>query len=279
MTADPPEIVLPVRGVVRASLVSVFRHLDNFVGRVWPWLAIVVAVTGVLGLGLGMDFEQDPSAQFALNACLLLGSTMIAVSWHRGLLLGEPGGPDSAFRFDRPFWRYIGTAILAALLVIAGVGVPAVVFVLAFVGLLGQQAAAGAAAVPLIVLVFAILPIVCRLIPALPMAAIGAPAPLLRGAWRLTRGNGWRILGALLVVSLVGSLIQAAVILVVGLAAGLASVILADGESVLQGALFHLVVQPLVVVSALLNAALFASFASYTYAVLAGHPLGREATG
>lgn len=279
MSAEPPSpaIRLPVWRLVKASLASVFRHLDNFVSRVWPWVAIIAAATMLVGVVLKMSLEEKSPATVVLGLILSIGSIMVAVSWHRGLLLGEPGGPMSAFRLDGAFLRYIGGAIIATLVVIICLAVPlgAIGFALSTF-LSNDEAAIGAGLALAVVLPIAV-PLSARLLLVLPMAAVDDPSPLLRGAWRLGRGNGWRLAGALLLLSLIGALIQYGPILTVSFVIGLVAG--EDTEALLQSGFFHLMIYPLATVTGLLNAGLFASLASYAYAVLTNHPLGREVTG
>jgi len=260
---------IPVGGVIKASFASVFRHLDNFVGRAWPWVAITAALTAFLGLGLGMKFEEQSAATAIVAIAIAAGATMIVVSWHRGLLLGEPGGPATAFRLDRPFWRYIGICILLALAFGLGIGLVAAVFMVPFALLSSDNAAIAGIAVVSTAAVLASVPLAARTMVALPMAAIDATPPLIRASWRLTRGNTWRLVGALLIVYVAAAVLQYGI----SLAAGLALALLGAGEHA------YLVIQPLVAALGLLLAALFASLASYVYAILTNHPLGREVTG
>lgn len=276
MTADQaPSIVLPVWPTVMASLSSVFRHLGNFIGRVWPWVAVVAGATAVLGFGFGMTFEEESAATGLIALLMLASSTMVAVSWHRGLLLGESGGPASSFRLDRPFWRYLGVAIGMTLLIAVAISIPSIVVGVAMAMVASAETATAAAVGLAAVAIVATLPLTSRLLLALPMAAAGAAPPLIKGAWRLGRGNGWRLFGALLFLSVIGGLIQFAVIVPVTLALG------GFGADVtaLHGAGPNLVLQPLSALMTLLSAGLFASFASYAFAVLTRHPLGRDVTG
>lgn len=86
-----------------------------------------------------------------------------------------------------------------------------------------------------------------------------------------------RLFGALLLLSVFGYLIQFVPLLAAGAAIGIAAGSSAD--AVLVGGPANLILQPLFAATSLLDAALFGSFASYAYAVLTGHPLGREVTG
>jgi membrane-anchored glycerophosphoryl diester phosphodiesterase (GDPDase) len=190
------------------------------------------------------------------------------VNWHRGLLLGEAGGTAAAFRFDRSFWRYVGVA-LRFFLVYAALIIPlAVVF--------GVRAAINAPEPSPSVdtalnyaLMLAVLPFSARCLLAFPMAAIGAKPPLLRGSWRMMRGNTWRLAGALFVVEIFGYVLNYLVDAAARFLAGLMGM-----ETSVD-----IITWPINTAIVLLNVALGASLASYAYAVLTNHPLGREVTG
>jgi hypothetical protein len=261
-----PQVRLPAWNLVKASFASVFHHPDNFAGRAGPWVAVVAVLTALFGVVLGMEFEETGAATIVVSLAIGLGATMMVVSWHRGLLLGEPA---TAFRIDRPFWRYIGVCILLALLFGVAIGLLAAVVMLpASVGSSAEAIDAGVATLRLVAIAASI-PLAARTMVALPMAAIDAAPPLIRGSWRLTRGNTWSLAGALLLTYVFGAAIQYLATIAVVL------------PFALMGAQDHayLIVQPLGAALGLLLAALFASLASYAYAVLTGHPLGREVTG
>jgi len=271
-----PAIRLPVWRIVKASLASVCQHPDNFIGRVWPWVAIVAAATALLGFGFGMTFEENSAAAVIIALCLFVGPIMVVVSWHRGLLLGERGGPETAFRLDRPFWRYLGIAIGTTLLIALCVGIPAAVMALLLTAFASSEAAAASAVGLGTIGLLVTLPLTARLLLALPMAAVDAEPPLISGAWRLGRGNGWRLVGALIVLSLIGGLIQLAVIVPVSAVVGMA--VGGEDPAAMHGAGVNLVLQPLGALAMLFNAALLASYASYAFAVMTNHPLGRDVT-
>ncbi len=272
-----PPIRLPVWRIVKASLASVCQHPGNFIRRVWPWVAVVAVATAMLGFGFGMTFEENSVAAVVIALCLFVGPIMVVVSWHRGLLLGEPGGPETAFRLDRPFWRYLGIAIGTTLLVAACIGIPAAVIALLLTAFASSEAATASAIGLGTIGLLVTLPLTARLLLALPMAAVDAEPPLISGAWRLGRGNGWRLVGALIVLSFIGGLIQLVLVVPVSLVVGMA----AGGEDLtgLHGAGVNLVLQPLGALAMLFNATLLASYASYAFAVLTNHPLGRDVTG
>lgn len=278
MTTDiQPPIDLPVWRLVKASLASVFRHLDNFAARVWPWVAVVAIATAVMGLGFDMTFEEKSAASGIVGLLLLVGPAMIVVSWHRGLLLGESGGPATAFRLDRPFWRYVGVGIVMALLMVVCVGLPAVAIGALLSTITAPQNAVLTALLIGVILLIVSLPLTSRLLLALPMAAIDAEPPLLRGAWRLGNGNGWNLFCGLFFVSLVTAIVQIGLLLPVYIVFGIGSG--EDAAAFINGAAANLVLQPLTAALTMLNASLLASYASYAFAVLTNHPLGRDVTG
>lgn len=273
--APPPPIALPVWRLVKASLASVFWHPGNFFGRVLPWVAVIAVATAALGIAFGMTFEHNSAGAGLIAVLLLAASTMVAVGWHRGLLLGESGGAASGFRLDRPFWRYLGVAIGMTLLIAVAVSVPSILLGFALATVATAEAATASAVGLATIALVATLPLTSRLLLALPMAAVDAAPPLLKGAWRLGHGNGWRLFGALLLLSVIGGLIQVAIAIPVTIAVGG----LGDDPTALHGVWPNLVLQPLSALLALLNAGLLASYASYAFAVLTSHPLGRDVTG
>ncbi len=268
MTADvPPPIRLPIWRLVKASLASVFRYPQNFVGRCWPWVAIISALGVGMHIAIVAEMPIPELLAFPTMMAQLAGTTMVVVSWHRGLILGEPGGPSTAFRFDYPFWRYIGCAILI------GVSMILPTFGLFAVGsIILDSASAGImlSTLAMTPAVFIAYLIGARLVVALPMAATGSAPPLLRASWRLTQGNSWRLVGALIVLYLIASIV------VFVLVASVSVVLdILDPHRLVQA----LILSPTLSFGILLNTALLASLASYAFAVLTNHPLGRDVTG
>lgn len=132
------------------------------------------------------------------DVALLVGIAAVAVAWHRRLLLGEPP-PARYAPINAHVGRYLGFWVLLVALSTA----PS--FVLA-AALLGGAAAEGQEPGAGPVLAIAALALACllaamRLQLVFPAAATGDRAVTLRTSWEATRGNGWRLLAGVLMVS------------------------------------------------------------------------------
>lgn len=129
---------------------------------------------------------------------------VVAVYWHRNVLLQETNAPLIPLRFDLTQWRYIGYALQVFLIVSAiwiAVGLIQMLFV--FAGSWEGAAIAGFIFfVALFPLAFLFFVVVFRFSLVLPAAAIGHRGFGLRQAWEASRGNNWAILGMHLLVAL-----------------------------------------------------------------------------
>ena len=193
MASPSPSRRLPVWSTVLACYAAVFGNFSQLIRIAWFLLLIMVPVyalaywlswpwsagTGAEGGGVvGQLLNWLPS----LVELPFLAS--IAVAWHRLLLRQERFDGPVYFRFDATVWRY--TALSLALLVAFGapflyslspdptpleVGIVLGVFL-------------GALAMALLVFP--------RLSIALPAIALGEQLTLAQ-AWRLSRGNSWRL--------------------------------------------------------------------------------------
>ncbi len=273
MTIDTaPPIRLPVWRLVKASLASVFRYPANFLDRAWPWIAIAAII------GIAAALIVDPSSPKPLDALIFVlalvtviaAPLMVVVNWHRGLLLGEPGGPRSAFRFDRALWRYVGVLIVIVLLAMAST-LPLGIATGIALGVTGPLSGQGEISSIFFVLPLlfslAVIPVIARSMLALPMAAISAEPPLIRASWRLTAGHTWRLSAAVLIAQVVGMVANLAIELTVVLLGRLL------GETTAAA-----INMPISIGALLIGTTISASLASYAYAVLTNHPLGRDVT-
>lgn len=198
-----------------------------------PWFALLVVITSArIGHALWTgDVDQTSNAQVALGFVELLAAIVLpivaAVKWHRYILIGEmtpalSPGPASTVL------RYGGLAILILLATLLPIVLVELGFMKLGTGLLddlikGVTAAPAAAqgglleqleqdpesaeiwgGMLLLALPFAalILYLPCRVSLALPEVALGLRGGLLRRAWRLSRGNFWRLFWASVLTSI-----------------------------------------------------------------------------
>lgn len=184
----------------------------------WP----VIVMSAGLGLAIDAGYEVLPSAMGASGTASGPGATgpgltgqilfisavqsfllaVVAVYWHRNILLQERQAPALPLRFDAVVWRYIGYAILLFLVTIAILLGAGAMFTLV-AGLSGTLTQAGdvtsgagglLVGLLLIGFVLGLLVVIFRCSLVLPAAAIGHHGFSLGVSWRTTRGNGWQIL-------------------------------------------------------------------------------------
>lgn len=175
----------------------------------WPYLLLSVLVGlaidgGVLSAprvaagdapvpGNAIEVGEE-LADVALTLAQLLLWSVLAVFWHRNLLLGERAAPSVPLRFDRPLGRYILQGLKLSLVTI-GFAVLLVASLLAAAFTLPGFADA-LRTQDMLVLLPAALPwllvlmvVTFRLGLALPAAAVGEAGFGLRDSWRATRGH------------------------------------------------------------------------------------------
>lgn len=187
------------------SLTQVFQNLDMVFKVCGTWVGIQILLSFVVILAVGpINAATDPETMPAGAVLLLLlnvsvailAAASIAVAWHRFAMLGER--PAALFvRFGALEARFLWKMILLVLIAI-GVSIPlALVFsVLGGAFPLGVSMGAMFA-----VLLFLIMPHLMRLNLVLPATALERPIGLLE-AHRLGKGLGWRMLWAVIVLSL-----------------------------------------------------------------------------
>jgi hypothetical protein len=155
-----------------------------------PWL-VVPWVLHALGGGL-----------LALlgDLALVAGINAIEVAWHRRLLLGEPL-PARYAPLNGLVARYLSLWLVIVLVAVA----PGVASALLVAGALGEGGGGEGPGLALSALLIgaalAGVLVAMRLQLALPAAAVGETGATLGASWRATRGNGWRLLGGMLLVS------------------------------------------------------------------------------
>ena len=131
--------------------------------------------------------------------------SIIAVFWHRNILLNETHAPGVPLRFDGLIWRYVGYCILMFLIIflIVLVGGSLIGIIMTLSGGLPAVASSGIPGASILMFLFMFLFMIpfllwflvvfFRFSLVLPAAAIGRRGFGLRMAWNLTRGNSWQI--------------------------------------------------------------------------------------
>lgn len=191
---------LPVMETFGKALSLVWERRAFVLAISWPYL---IASAIVIGIGLSLALEQplpqpdgeasDPDV-FEAVLSLVQGFflAILAVYWHRNILLREEQAPALPLRFDAYVWRYIGYLLLLALVSIAVITLGSMLAAALVVGAGIGAALIGALVIPFVVLALVVM---FRASLVLPAAAVGDRDMSLRRSWRLTRGNTWRLLG------------------------------------------------------------------------------------
>jgi hypothetical protein len=220
------------------DLIASWRGLVQ-VGGLWlilPWILYAL---------------DQPLLELLGDLAMSVGIAAVAVAWHRRILLQEP----LPARFA-PVTALVGRYMAFWVVVVAVVALPGVLLALLILGALGTDAA-GVGGVLVAILSLLALAAAMRLQLVFPAAAIGERTVTLSVSWRATRGNAWRLLAGMLVVSLPPA--AAGALLSLGLGA------LADASgSLVLGWLGELAP----VAGAWVQAPLLAAFLSYAYLFL-----------
>jgi hypothetical protein len=226
---------LPAGRLARHAYLDTLANAPGLAHAGGPWLLLAWAMLLLGRNGSGM-FEA------LANMVLTLGVAAIAVLWHRHILLGE-GLTVRMAPLNARVARYFALTLLIAL-------------AMASLPLIALTALGGGAAALVVVpaLVLACLYVALRVQLVFPATAIGDLAMTPGRSWALTRGNGWRLLGGFVLVTLPVACAAIGLTLLFGWASG------ATGSLVLV-ALADLAA----VVNAWLQAPLIASFLSYAY--------------
>jgi hypothetical protein len=240
---------LPAGRLARHSYLDTLANARGLVRVGGPWLLLAWALLLLARSGPAI-FEA------AANLAITLGVAAIAVAWHRHILLGEPLTSRMA-PVDIRVARYF---MLTVLLAIALTVLPLLALMLLGGGTLfggGEEAAAPETGIALLlvpILVLACLYAALRVQLVFPATAVEDTGTGFARSWAQTSGNGWRLLGGFLLVSL------PAAAAAIGLALLLGRLADATGSVVLTA---------LADLAALANpwvqAPLIASFLSYAY--------------
>jgi hypothetical protein len=245
--AEPPE--RPLRNV------PIFRTIGQSVGMLFGnigGLLRAAAFPALLSLLIGLaqwhltpealrvsGFESDPEAMAAMDmagmgwgqAVSLLSwipYTIFAVAWHRALLLGRKDGrPPLLPAWKSRHWVFLGYTLLVTLIFAIAAAVPAIV---AAVGVNAPSRGAGAGLSEGQSSLFAILLVLVAVIATLLIMAAFMRLALvfparavderfgLRNAWRLGRGQGWRLLVIYILIALIAAVLMPLAMIPLGLA-------------------------------------------------------------
>lgn len=183
---------IPVLQLVRHAYLDLLGHWRGLVeiGGLWlvaPW--VLHTLDGNLLILLG-------------DLALTAGIAAIAVAWHRRILLQEPL-PSRFAPLNAWVARYLGYSVVVVVLAATPSLLLALVLARMLAGEAGAEQAPSLPALALVTLAaFASLMVAIRLQLVFPAAAIDQRGETLRTSWRATSGNGWRLLGGVLLVSL-----------------------------------------------------------------------------
>lgn len=180
---------LPAGKLARHAYLDLIANVRGLIRIGGPWLLLAWAV-----LLLG---ESGGFLAALANLAVTLGVAAIAVAWHRHILLGEPLSQRMA-PLDARVARYFALTVLIAVIMSI---LPLLALYLSGGGAPSTNQAGGALIVMMAV-VFACLYATLRIQLVFPAIAIGDATVSLARSWELTRGNGWRLVGGLLIVTM-----------------------------------------------------------------------------
>ncbi|MBL4836009.1 MAG: hypothetical protein JKY34_00405 [Kordiimonadaceae bacterium] len=215
---------LPVMATVSEVLGGSFLHFFNLISIAWFPLILLFGVS--LGAVYVTPTMVDPAALNPSDMGEFLGIalvaqivqaflyTMIAVVWHRRVLLGEnPTGP---------IYLKFGKREIFFILYLLLIGVFAFVIVGGAFGLTFATASVGGGLIGTVILpvgYILFMFVYLRSILVLPAVAVSQSKPL-RTSWAITRGNCWRLFWGFFLIGLVALIVFAIVFIITGLVSG-----------------------------------------------------------
>lgn len=209
-TADRSRNKLPVWATAGEAMSTLFSQFIALLVISWPWLLLAGCFSYysslVMADWLGQvvtsreapQVQMEPPANFAAfsylqNLLTLVAGAVMAVGWHRLVLIGE----RASFASTLPGWpalRYLG----ALMLLMLTISLPGLVAWGVLIGSLFLYDAPGAMhliAVPIIFLLTIAASVAgIRMSMVLPARSIGDNTLRLRDSWSATRGNSMRLL-------------------------------------------------------------------------------------
>lgn len=212
---------LPLGPTIRLAYASYFRHFGDVLRISALWLslmAVLNAAAGWMEAAWITHVMANPAPQPNLSepmemalldnissVVLALAAVSIAVAWHRRLLLDEPPGRSGGNIGTLGLWRYIAVTIVVCVVAAA----PTLAILLAIWAFGWMPIADDVIAPQTPVLITALLVacvagivILLRLCVLLPANATGNSTLTVKGAWRLSRGNIWRLFWGIVACSL-----------------------------------------------------------------------------
>ncbi len=199
---DSPAFRLPIWAIIRDAVLAIAREWKTLLRMIaFPALA-VVAINVVVASQLDQEdpvglFQEHPlGASLAMVLSTGFG-TMIAVSCHRLVILGVDSLPSAwgVFWSSRET-RFLGWAALIYGSFMGG---------MLLVGRLASSLGAEGVLIALSLMFFVLFPLAMYVLPRLslvfPATAVGQ-RPSLRGSWRRSRSNGWRLVLVMFISSL-----------------------------------------------------------------------------
>lgn len=203
---DPHITKLPFWQTVWACYRLTWRHAGTILSYSWPLLIVLLLTRGLITwvtfegpqktISAGANFwTGDTILMFTQTIAFILASAMIAVPWHRYLLLGTPPTTSDLNPFQLRIWRYMKWELLIFVPLI-----PAIWFSIGLVEL-GRTVMPPVDAeiiTPLdkLLMGFGLLPgwlVAARISPVYPARAVDDMSSL-SSLWNLTQGNSWRLM-------------------------------------------------------------------------------------
>lgn len=184
-----------IGAIVRFAYRSVFGRLELIPELGWIMLLALLAVSIVPDLLLPAshtasdELRLDPQ-DYAKAAVALLALSAFAVRWHQSILLGDPRRQPTAV-----FFRGWARFLIYGCILYAVLGVLVAATALGLARMDGDTVAQALILLLAVVLAWTILLATARCALLFPAAAVGRPLGV-GEAWRLMRGNSWRLIGA-----------------------------------------------------------------------------------
>ncbi|MBL4836010.1 MAG: hypothetical protein JKY34_00410 [Kordiimonadaceae bacterium] len=205
----PPK--LPVIEIVKEALQGAYFHFNDMVRIVWLPTLLYVVLNVYISQQTAGALEPTLLLVVAFIALFIL-SAMMAVAWHRRILTGEAPTELATFRFGRPEARYVLITIMLGVLLLPGIffivmsgGLPGdnIQSMMAGIGPTGQPEN-GSITYKILgnVLLLVGFHFSVRLSLLLPAVAIGESVNAGQ-VINMTKGNFWRLLGTMLLSSLI----------------------------------------------------------------------------
>lgn len=188
-------------------------------------IAVSIALTGLM-MRLPLQSDTDQQKQVVRGIAGLIQAVVflsVSVTWYQKVVLGDDAAAQRPmFTLGQLEMRLLGWQILAilAFVVVGTAGAIAIAAIYGVVAAGGQEIAAIIVAMVLGgALLLAILFTAMRLAMVLVLVALDKPVKL-RAAWHMTDGLGWRLCGAIMLVT-ISSLILTAIGYLVGMLFGM----------------------------------------------------------